>query len=93
MRGKNCKALWIKALYKCSPFTIYLEGLVLEPCLDSVSGACGNTQPPESAGAGEQLTVALNLTVQPAWFQWVENRTMRQLSADLNRSVHNNIRH
>ena len=23
MRGKNCKALWIKALYKCSPFTIY----------------------------------------------------------------------
>uniref|UniRef100_A0A0E9V816 Uncharacterized protein n=1 Tax=Anguilla anguilla TaxID=7936 RepID=A0A0E9V816_ANGAN len=24
MRGINCKALWIKALYKCSPFTIYL---------------------------------------------------------------------
>ena len=23
MRGKNCTALWIKALYKCSPFTIY----------------------------------------------------------------------
>ena len=23
MRGLNCKALWIKALYKCSPFTIY----------------------------------------------------------------------
>ena len=23
MRGKNYKALWIKALYKCSPFTIY----------------------------------------------------------------------
>uniref|UniRef100_A0A0E9WU14 Uncharacterized protein n=1 Tax=Anguilla anguilla TaxID=7936 RepID=A0A0E9WU14_ANGAN len=23
MRGINCKALWIKALYKCSPFTIY----------------------------------------------------------------------
>ena len=22
MTGKNCKALWIKALYKCSPFTI-----------------------------------------------------------------------
>uniref|UniRef100_A0A0E9Y0P0 Uncharacterized protein n=1 Tax=Anguilla anguilla TaxID=7936 RepID=A0A0E9Y0P0_ANGAN len=22
MRGINCKALWIKALYKCSPFTI-----------------------------------------------------------------------
>ena len=21
--AKNCKALWIKALYKCSPFTIY----------------------------------------------------------------------
>uniref|UniRef100_A0A0E9XWE9 Uncharacterized protein n=1 Tax=Anguilla anguilla TaxID=7936 RepID=A0A0E9XWE9_ANGAN len=20
MRGINCKALWIKALYKCSPF-------------------------------------------------------------------------
>ena len=26
MRGKNCKALWIKALYKCSPFTIYHSG-------------------------------------------------------------------
>ena len=25
MRGINCKALWIKALYKCSPFTIYLQ--------------------------------------------------------------------
>ena len=23
MRGINCTALWIKALYKCSPFTIY----------------------------------------------------------------------
>ena len=23
MRGLNCTALWIKALYKCSPFTIY----------------------------------------------------------------------
>uniref|UniRef100_A0A0E9XMN8 Uncharacterized protein n=1 Tax=Anguilla anguilla TaxID=7936 RepID=A0A0E9XMN8_ANGAN len=23
MRGINCKALWIKALYKYSPFTIY----------------------------------------------------------------------
>ena len=23
MRGIHCKALWIKALYKCSPFTIY----------------------------------------------------------------------
>uniref|UniRef100_A0A0E9XM11 Uncharacterized protein n=1 Tax=Anguilla anguilla TaxID=7936 RepID=A0A0E9XM11_ANGAN len=23
MRGISCKALWIKALYKCSPFTIY----------------------------------------------------------------------
>ena len=22
MRGINCTALWIKALYKCSPFTI-----------------------------------------------------------------------
>uniref|UniRef100_A0A0E9QI59 Uncharacterized protein n=1 Tax=Anguilla anguilla TaxID=7936 RepID=A0A0E9QI59_ANGAN len=22
MRGINCKVLWIKALYKCSPFTI-----------------------------------------------------------------------
>ena len=30
MRGKNCKALWIKALYKCSPFTIYhYEVLIL----------------------------------------------------------------
>ena len=31
MRGKNCKALWIKALYKCSPFTIYHS----YPCLCS----------------------------------------------------------
>ena len=23
MRGINCEALWIKALYKCSPFTVY----------------------------------------------------------------------
>uniref|UniRef100_A0A0E9QEQ1 Uncharacterized protein n=1 Tax=Anguilla anguilla TaxID=7936 RepID=A0A0E9QEQ1_ANGAN len=27
MRGINCKALWIKALYKCSPFTIYQQCL------------------------------------------------------------------
>ena len=26
MRGINCTALWIKALYKCSPFTIYGVG-------------------------------------------------------------------
>ena len=25
MRGINCTALWIKALYKCSPFTIYKD--------------------------------------------------------------------
>ena len=26
MRGMNCKALWIKALYKCSPFTFKARG-------------------------------------------------------------------
>uniref|UniRef100_A0A0E9UGI3 Uncharacterized protein n=1 Tax=Anguilla anguilla TaxID=7936 RepID=A0A0E9UGI3_ANGAN len=31
MRGINCKVLWIKALYKCSPFTTSL----LSPCLRS----------------------------------------------------------
>ena len=25
MRGINCTELWIKALYKCSPFTIFVR--------------------------------------------------------------------
>ena len=29
MRGINCTALWIKALYKCSPFTIWNRAPVL----------------------------------------------------------------
>ena len=30
MRGINCTALWIKALYKCSPFTIYHFGRIVD---------------------------------------------------------------
>ena len=41
MRGKNCKALWIKALYKCSPFTIYhrrfVGGLVFSASLNKLA--------------------------------------------------------
>ena len=33
MRGINCTALWIKALYKCSPFT-YITPLLKKPTLD-----------------------------------------------------------
>ena len=32
MRGIHCTALWIKALYKCSPFTIYLKHQLLFFC-------------------------------------------------------------
>ena len=36
MRGINCTALWIKALYKCSPFTIYHLGESLQDALLSL---------------------------------------------------------
>uniref|UniRef100_A0A0E9XWA7 Uncharacterized protein n=1 Tax=Anguilla anguilla TaxID=7936 RepID=A0A0E9XWA7_ANGAN len=29
MRGINCKALWIKALYKCSPFTSNISSKIM----------------------------------------------------------------
>uniref|UniRef100_A0A0E9VAC4 Uncharacterized protein n=1 Tax=Anguilla anguilla TaxID=7936 RepID=A0A0E9VAC4_ANGAN len=29
MRGINCKALWIKALYKCSPLTILAMAAIM----------------------------------------------------------------
>ena len=31
MRGINCTAFWIKTLYKCSPFTIYLQVTTADP--------------------------------------------------------------
>ena len=49
MRGINCTALWIKALYKCCPFTIYsinpaqLIGLH-ESCLQLMFEQCRDSQ-------------------------------------------------
>ena len=40
MRGINCTALWIKALYKCSPFTIALLS-----CADLIAATPG-IEPP-----------------------------------------------
>ena len=46
MRGINCTALWIKVLYKCSPFTIYLcGGISIFVCASSKMAICGSLGP------------------------------------------------